>query len=1103
MRPALLLLIALAALWPLFAIAQQDADGSIRIVVTDQASKAPLELARVLLSGPVITSELTGRNGEVLFTDVPDGIYRARVIKGGYEAVTSPQFEIIEGRAIEVAVTLALSTSLRMIGHVTVHSSTVVSADTLTQGSAQRRLSDDLADALNKLSGVSVSTSSDDSDATQTISLEGHDPTQTQLTLDGIPLNGPGTAGNLRGFATDLFTGASVRMGPQLGALGGGVNFTTLEPTLSWLSYASLALGSYGRYNYSLAETGSDGKLGIAVELTDRDTPSLVDGERYLDSSGLDYIHNGANSTGGELLKLHYSLSDTQTIIGTFLGSTVDSGLTCLRLDGSIPCGYGPNNYNQGDFSMYALTDDALIGETTMQASIYGMDSKSLQDELNRYVGGVLSPNGASGGSSTHGFMINATLPSRERHTIAVEAYDTETSQAETPLVPAAVPYYTGSSQSSYGALQLTDTIHSSDKLTLLDSVGISHASYAPSTILGSAAATWKPDKLDTYSVAYSLGGVAAGGPRQTTLTDPASLRFNCNGNIAEGNAPGEQPGASSSSSLRVNYTRALLGGNIALSLYREVQNDVLSPLYVNGEALAATGVLPPGYASLVQPIWDSPGGCDAPAGTPFNTTQLYFSTPINGTEHVYQGGELTAYLTFGDLVVQPYYNITGSVLYSTDPLLDNPYSFVISGVQAANTPLHKAGAVFDYKSPGSAFEYLFDAQYTSINNPNNLPSYVTFDAGINVQLQHGSLTIAAENITNQYGAVFASPQWQVPYTTIGGTLIPNIARPLTPREYQVTYTVRFGQGAQLLQNTSALTAHVPRGGPGFYGPGGGPPGGSGRGAFRQLMQPLPSSPPAQPFAVNHDPQTCSASDAGFAQTLSTALTSLVARIEAAKTASGYPATIAMPDLPDATITYHGLGTTYALTITPKPGHPVRQMVGCLTIHIARADDIASRHLYQPQSTLFLVPQLQFMPLVGFYIAARQQQEGQESFRFYALPTQAPSDPFEVRAGGACTGDVENTATELLGELHAYFASGAKPASWTIVQHSAKSGTWYELDLGDPSTMGALFVCGRVATATAQDLTQRGWDGTPIPNLNYTPALGIYMVRPQFRRGGP
>jgi hypothetical protein len=1088
---------------PKYSGAQQSDSGQIRIVVIDAQSKKPVGFARVLLTGPVIASELTGDNGQVLFTDVPDGIYRARVLKDGYAAVTSAQFEVVEGRAVLVSVSLAGSTGLPVIGHVTVHSSANVGADTLSQDSAQRKLSQDLADALNKLSGVSVSTSSDDSDATETISLEGHDASQTQLTLDGIPLNAPGTAGNLGMFATDLFTGASVHLGPQLGGLGGGVNFTTLEPTLSWLSYATASLGSYGRYNYSLAETGSDGKLGVALETTDRYVPSLIDGDRFLDASGLDYVHDGSSTIGGDLVKLHYAMSDEQTLVGTFLNSTRETGLVCLRLDGTIPCGYGPNNGDQSDFNMYALTDNALLGATTVQASIYGMNSKTLLDELNRYVGGVLEPNGFSSGTNSFGYSINATLPSRQRHTIGIEAYGTTSSETNFPLVPQAIPYYQGAAQSSYGALQVSDAIQSSSKLTLDEIVGISHATNAPATFLGTTSATWHPDSRDTYAAAYSLGGVAAGGFRQTILTDPASLQFDCYGDVAYGSAPGDQPAASSSSSMRLGYTHTLPGGNISLSLYRQSENNVVLPVDVNGSELIALGVVPPNYPSLVQPIWDSPAGCNAPPGTPFNATQLYFMTPIAGTQRVYQGAELTSYLTLGDLIVQPFYNLTSVTVFSADPRINNPYSFVIPGKQYPNVPLNRAGITFDYKAPGSAFEYLLDAQYTGVNNWNHLPSYTTLDGGVSVQLEHGTLTAIASNFTNTYGGIYTSPQWEVPYVTLGGMTLPNLARPLQPREYSVTYTVEFGQGAQQPSTQSALAQGAPRRGPVMFfgGPGRGGP--QGRGGFRDIISPLPSTPPAQPFAITNNAGFCSAADEAEAKEIATALQAFTAQIEAAKTAAGYPATMTVPSVPDATITYHGLGSAYALTITPKTFMGMRPIIGCMTVHRATQDDVTSRHLYEPEHPLFMVPQVHFMPSVGMYLAFRPPQAGQENFRVYVLPTTPPEHPFEIRAGGMCAGDERNTAVELIGELRGYFTKHAPAPSFTITSHSARAGTWYEIAPGDPATIGALLVCGRVAGATAQELTQRGWDGVNVPELNYTRALGIYMIRPQFGpRGG-
>ena len=35
--------------------------------------------------------------------------------------------------------------------------------------------------------------------------------------------------------------------------------------------------------------------------------------------------------------------------------------------------------------------------------------------------------------------------------------------------------------------------------------------------------------------------------------------------------------------------------------------------------------------------------------------------TPIAGVQRLYQGAELTGYVTLGNLVVQPYYNLTGA----------------------------------------------------------------------------------------------------------------------------------------------------------------------------------------------------------------------------------------------------------------------------------------------------------------------------------------------------------------------------------------------------------------------------------------------------------
>src|SRR5579872_6967699 len=107
-RRFLCLVFALALLSGAAAFAQSDT-GEIDIVVNDAQSKKPVALARVMLDGPVITSEFTGNDGKVKFTEVPDGIYRARVFARGFNGVTSENFEVTDGRAVTVTVALAQS----------------------------------------------------------------------------------------------------------------------------------------------------------------------------------------------------------------------------------------------------------------------------------------------------------------------------------------------------------------------------------------------------------------------------------------------------------------------------------------------------------------------------------------------------------------------------------------------------------------------------------------------------------------------------------------------------------------------------------------------------------------------------------------------------------------------------------------------------------------------------------------------------------------------------------------------------------------------------------------------------------------------------------
>jgi hypothetical protein len=1106
---ALLITLILCGCWPTAVLAQSDS-GVVRAMVLDAKTNAPISAARVVLDGPVSALALTDRKGIAEFSDVDGGIYNARVLKQGYATQTSPQFEVLVNRIVTVRFLLSTDEVLKVIGTVRARATTVSSTTAVSPNSAQRRLSDDLAGALNKLSGVSVSTNGSDSDATQTISLEGHDASQTQLTLDGIPVNAPGSAGNIGMFASDLFSGASVSFGPSIGGLGGSVNFTTLQPTLSWLTQATLSTGSYGRYNYSLAETGSIGRFGLAVQTVYRLNPSLVDGDRYLDASGQNYVHEGDSSYGGDLVKLRYQFSDSQTVSATFLNSDRSTDLVCLTQYSApaLPCGYGPGNSVHFHSQLYALSDDALLGATHLQTSLFSMSSGSDYNALNRTVG-VSSNNGASVIASpsplaysslarVRGFSANALLPGKERHAFSVEAYVTQSTQSTTPLVASASDFYKGTSASHYGVIQLTDTVRSSSRFTLVGSAGVSTTTAGFGTI-ASAAATWRPTSADAYGVSFAMTGAGATGPQMMTLTAPASLNFDCNGNVAYGMAPGGSPGRTSSTSARVNYTRSLGRGNVSLSLYHQVQNGATVPSLVNGTSVES--LLPTGYMQQVEQLYESPGGCNAKRGGSFGVQQLYFMMPVTSNRVIYEGGSISGTLSYGNMVIQPYYDINIAKA-GWNQYFENPHSITIVGEQIPGIPIQRGGLVLDYKSPSSIFEWLADAQYVGQNNPNHLPSYVTFDAGTTVQLRIGTLTVAVSNITNRYAGVFASSTNAVPYRTVAGDLVGTTAQPLTPRTLSVTYSVRAGVVAGPTQATGAAAESTMPVSPPFGGPGqagapipGGPPFAPPGSSAQVAAAALPSTPPAQPFAVSDNAQSCGRQDQTTAQHLALELKAATARIEHAKSTAGYPAVVTLPASDAATLTYHGLGTTYALSVTP-PLALLRPIIRCFTVHITQSDDVRQRQLYTPATTVFATPQLQFMPAVGLYIVPPAIRAGSEQFRLYRLPSQAPSTPFALRVTADCTSDARAVVTQTLGTLESYFARGTLPPGWTVTTHQATSGIWYELRPGDPTVIPAILRCARVATASQSQLKARGFDAAALPALNFAPQLGLYIEPP-------
>ena len=831
-----------AALWAAFAVlvgtlvpsapalAQSSSDtGIVNITVRDAAAAAALQDARVFLLGPVTASALTTKSGIVKYTDVPAGIYRVRVNKNGFTAVISNAFEVLGNKQVDVEVDLGVrqqasapttSTSdtsgLRVIGST--RARVTVTTTDVDENSAVRRISDSLTDALGKIAGVDVTQDSNDPNAAQTISLRGRDESQTAVTLDGIPLAAPGAAANLRSIGTDLFRGAGVNFGAQAGSLGGSVNFRTLQPTQTWQSVLAASYGTFDRYNYQIGETGSLGKLGIAVLHSKRGGNNPLTFQTYLDQSGFDYAHGGESANAGDFLKLRYGLGDKTTLNLTALQNQSANSSLCTQFVAPQPCGSGPGNGSSGSFRFGYLTAQTLVGDTALNLTGYVNDNRSFNDSLHRYVynaftnTSVLRPFSSENNSLARGLAGSATI-TKARHTITLSGSTYASITTFNPLVGGSVFVAPATSSSASRSVQLGDSFKVSDKLTIGPTLSYAGTSGAGSSILGGLSGSWRPTGSDSYNASVSFGSSQPANGLLRTYSDPLSARVNCFAGSAIVNGPGDQPSHQSAANYDLSWTHSWSKGQFTTNFYRQTQSGQL----FNATVTAASLGVDPAYLAQVGGYYSNV--CATPAAP-----AVYVQSQLGGTTRQYQGFDLTARLGFGpNVVVIPSYSSTGATVTAADPKYLGLDSTLILNGQIPGRPMHRGNLTIDVNLPHSGLEFLTNAQYVGPNNGQRLAPYVLVNAGVSRTVGPGRLTVFASNIFNTEAGAFSTLQYAQPIPLSGGGSLLQAANPNTPRQYTVSYSFNTGSrpGAGFSRGASgrggaAATAATPRANFGF-----------------------------------------------------------------------------------------------------------------------------------------------------------------------------------------------------------------------------------------------------------------------------------------------
>ncbi|HTV72163.1 MAG TPA: TonB-dependent receptor [Candidatus Acidoferrales bacterium] len=867
----ILFLLAIAAM----ASAQESDTGEIDITVTDGTTKAPLGNARVILVGPVTVSSLTTKAGIIKYTDVPVGIYRVRVLHPGFAPGSSPEFEVLSDRDSAVSVALGVSSSshLRVIGTAVARTNISVTSTEITDSSAIRRLSDSMTDALDKLAGVTVTQSSTDPDSAITISLNGHDESQTSITLDGIPLSAPGAAANLRQIDTDLFSGSSVSFSPTASGLGGSVNFRTLQPTQTWEFQGGGSTGTFDKNTYQLALTGSLGKLGIAAEHVFRDGNNPLTFQTYADESGLPpYEHGGFSHSSGDYIKFRYSLGDQVTLSGTALDSNRYNSQLCTQDVTLLPCGIGPGNESYGHVGFGYLTLQSLIGEVTTEVTAFTNSNTQTSDDLNRYIdiqpapppgslveptpGPTLAPSLTNSDSYARGFAFTSSVAERQHtFTLSGNTYDSVMNS-----LPFGSPFETAFTNAiASSAYQFADTIKSNDKVSLSPHLSLADTTGAGGSVLYGMGASWQPTAVDAYTGSIDVGSSQPGNNVNKSFSDPTAAQINCEAGTAIVSGPGDEPSHQSSLSFNAGWTHQVRHAQSTISVSSQVQQGQLIQALLAEPATYFEA----GYLSAVQSAYDGPNGCGSKAGAP----TVYVNTPIGGTKRLYQGLNYTGRYQLGNNVVAiPTYTINVAKLVAADEgILGLASSPTMVGAQLPGRPLHRGGLTLDALHTPSGTEFLANAQYTGPDNSQHLGAYITAAAGISHNFGPGRMTLFETNIFGTYTALFSSDAYAQPEPLSGGGSLLVAAQPLAPRTLTLSYNVVLGgppPPASFGRMQVAQATPAPR-----------------RGGFRlQLVAPPPG---VDPLSLATSRESCTADQQQAAKPLLDALRAYVTAYEA------------------------------------------------------------------------------------------------------------------------------------------------------------------------------------------------------------------------------
>jgi outer membrane receptor protein involved in Fe transport len=377
----------LATLMPCGASAQPApaaapvSTGTISGVATDSGG-GPLAGVQIVANGPAHAVATTGPNGAYTLSGLPPGVYTIAASKTGYSATTQVDVAVLAGAPQVLNVSLAAATlsSLREIGRVNVSSgrsgfnASPAAVSIISNQAFVDQSQPQVARILEQTPGVVSSLPGGVNNASPGAitfpNIRGALSFETAALIDGHPLSvgqyGDYVTTFLNSFVlqdVELIKGPGAASPTIARAIGGTINFRTLDPSLHLRGTATVGIDSFGGVFSNFGYSNTFGRLGVLVDYAVNGTPGPLHDAQYrmtldpgvyavYDSHGQQidipngtvsaanppgqYNQRGEASTSlvfccqhlyttftnkNELVKLRYKFSEATTLTAGFLGS--------------------------------------------------------------------------------------------------------------------------------------------------------------------------------------------------------------------------------------------------------------------------------------------------------------------------------------------------------------------------------------------------------------------------------------------------------------------------------------------------------------------------------------------------------------------------------------------------------------------------------------------------------------------------------------------------------------------------------------------------------------------------------------------------------------